>query len=126
MGKLGVPDEVLRKTGPLTEEEWVIMRKHPQFAYDMLDPITHLHPAIDIPYCHHEKWDGSGYPRGLKENQIPLSARIFAVVDVWDALTSDRAYRKAWSQEQALGYIRDQVGKHFDPNVVKAFLKEIV
>ena len=100
MGKLGVPDEVLRKPGKLTDDEWVIMRKHPQFAYDMLAQIAYLKPALDIPYCHHEKWDGSGYPRGLKENHIPLAARIFAVVDVWDALTSDRPYREAWSKEK--------------------------
>ena len=90
IGKLGVPDEILRKPGALSDEEWESMRKHPQYAYDLLSPITYLHPALDIPYCHHEKWDGTGYPRGLKENQIPLAARIFAVVDVWDALTSNR------------------------------------
>jgi HD-GYP domain-containing protein (c-di-GMP phosphodiesterase class II) len=126
IGKLGVSDEILRKPGPLTEEEWVSMRKHPKYAYEMLAPITYLHPALDIPYCHHEKWDGTGYPRGLKENQIPLAARIFAVVDVWDALTSDRPYRKAWSREEALAYVREQTGKHFDPNVVSVFIKEMM
>ncbi len=125
IGKLGVPDEILRKPGPLTEEEWVIMRSHPQFAYEMLAPITYLHPALDIPFCHHEKWDGSGYPRGLKGNQIPLAARIFTVVDVWDALTSDRPYRDAWAREKALKYIHEQAGQHFDPGVVNAFFKEI-
>ncbi len=125
IGKLGVPDEILRKPGPLTEEEWVSMHKHPQFAYDLLAPITYLHPALDIPYCHHEKWDGTGYPRGLKENQIPLSARIFAVVDVWDALTSNRPYREAWPKEKALEYIQEQAGKHFDPRVVDVFIREI-
>jgi HD-GYP domain-containing protein (c-di-GMP phosphodiesterase class II) len=93
IGKMGVPDNILLKPGKLTDEEWVIMRKHPQFAYDMLTPIAYLRPALDIPYCHHEKWDGSGYPRGLKGEQIPLVARIFAIVDVWDALSSDRPYR---------------------------------
>jgi HD-GYP domain-containing protein (c-di-GMP phosphodiesterase class II) len=125
MGKLGVPDEILRKAGPLTDEEWVIMRKHPQLAHDLLSSITYLQPALNIPYCHHEKWDGSGYPRGLKENQIPLSARIFAVVDVWDALTSDRPYRAAWSEEKTLAYIQEQAGTRFDPKVVSAFVREI-
>lgn len=124
IGKLGVPDEILRKPGPLTDEEWVIMHKHPTSAYEMLAPITYLHPAIDIPYCHHEKWDGSGYPRGIKGNQIPLAARIFAVADVWDALTSDRPYRKAWSREEALGFIQEQSGKQFDPGVVSVFVRE--
>ena len=100
------------------------MRKHPISAYEMLAPITYLHPAIDIPYCHHEKWDGSGYPRGLKGNQIPLAARIFAVADVWDALTSDRPYRKAWSKDKALEFIQEQSGKQFDPGVVSVFVRE--
>ena len=121
IGKMGVPDDILRKPGPLTDEEWVIMRQHPQFAFDMLAPITYLKPALDIPYCHHEKWDGSGYPRGLKGEQIPLAARVFAVVDVWDALLSDRPYRKAWSQDRTMKYIRKQAGKHFDPKVGEAF-----
>ena len=122
IGKMGVPDNIMLKPGPLTEDEWVIMRKHPQFAYDMLLPITYLRPALDIPYCHHEKWDGTGYPRRLKGAQIPKAARIFAVVDVWDALTSDRPYRKAWEKEKASEYIREQAGQHFDPEVVTAFL----
>lgn len=126
IGKLGVPDIVLQKQGPLTEEEWDQMRQHPQFAYDMLAPITYLRKAIDIPYCHHEKWDGTGYPRGLKSEEIPLAARIFAVVDVWDALCSDRPYRKAWPREKTLAYIREQAGKQFDPNVAEIFLKEVV
>jgi response regulator RpfG family c-di-GMP phosphodiesterase len=126
IGKLGVPDEILRKPQALNENEWMIMREHPQFAYDMLAPITYLTPALDIPFCHHEKWDGSGYPRGLKGNQIPLGARIFAVVDVWDALTSDRPYRGAWSKEAALAHIQEQAGKQFDPGVVSVFLREIV
>jgi HD-GYP domain-containing protein (c-di-GMP phosphodiesterase class II) len=125
IGKIGVPDEILRKPGSLSEDEWVIMRKHPQFAYDMLAPIAYLHKAIEIPFCHHEKWDGAGYPRGLKGEDIPFAARIFAVVDVWDALRSDRPYRKAWSREKALEYIREQSGKHFDPRVVDVFLRQI-
>jgi HD-GYP domain-containing protein (c-di-GMP phosphodiesterase class II) len=98
MGKMGVPDGILLKPGPLTDKEWIIMKKHPDFAYEMLSPIRYLRQALDIPYCHHEKWDGNGYPRGLKGEQIPLAARVFAVVDVWDALLSDRPYRKAWSE----------------------------
>jgi len=118
IGKMGIPDEILHKPSPLTDEEWVAMKKHPTFAYELLSPIRFLRLALDIPYCHHEKWDGTGYPRGLKGTQIPLVARIFAVIDVWDALTSDRVYRKAWSNEKALDYIRSQVGTHFDPQVV--------
>jgi PAS domain S-box-containing protein len=125
IGKIGVPDMILLKPGPLTEEELVTIRKHPQFAFDMLSPITYLRKAIDIPFCHHEKFDGTGYPRGLKDGEIPLAARIFAVVDVWDALTSDRPYRTAWPQEKALDYIREQAGKRFDPKVVEFFLKEL-
>lgn len=101
------------------------MRKHPQFAYDMLSPIEYLHPALDIPYSHHEKWDGTGYPRGLKAEQIPMSARLFAIADVWDAVTSDRPYRPAWTEEQARAYIHEQSGKHFDPQVVELFFKVI-
>lgn len=122
IGKMGVPDHILHKPGPLTDEEWVIMRQHPQFAYEMLSPISYLHRALDIPSCHHEKWDGSGYPRGLKGEQIPLAARLFAIVDVWDALRSDRPYRKAWPDEKVFAYIKDESGKHFDPNVVNTFM----
>ncbi len=122
IGKIGVPDAILCKPGPLTEEEWAIMRKHPVFAYEMLSPIDFLRPALDIPYCHHEKWDGSGYPRGLKGEQIPLPARLFSIVDVWDALTSDRPYRKAWPLEKTLNYLQEQAGKHFDPRVLEKFL----
>lgn len=125
MGKIGVPDAILHKPDKLTEEEWKVMRTHPQLAHEMLYPIEYLRPALDIPYCHHEKWDGTGYPRQLKNTEIPLAARIFAVVDVWDAVTSDRPYRPAWSKDQALTYIREQSGKHFDPQVVEAFLKLI-
>jgi HD-GYP domain-containing protein (c-di-GMP phosphodiesterase class II) len=124
MGKLGVPDAILFKPDKLTNEEWALMNQHPQFTYNMLSPIAYLRPALDIPYCHHEKWDGTGYPRGLKGEQIPLAARIFAVVDVYDALTSDRPYRKAWEETEALEYIRTQSGHHFDPEVVEIFLRE--
>jgi putative nucleotidyltransferase with HDIG domain len=125
IGKMGIPDRILLKPGPLTDEEWVIMKKHPTFAWEMISPIRYLHTALDIPYCHHEKWDGTGYPRGLRGAQIPIPARIFAVVDVYDALTSDRPYRKAWSKENTLDHIREQSGKHFDPEVVDTFLKVI-
>ena len=123
IGKLGVPDGILLKPGPLTDEEWIVMRKHPQFAYEWLAPIAYLRKAIEIPYCHHEKWDGSGYPRRLRGQAIPLASRIFAVADVWDALTSDRPYRKAWSYEKALEYIRENSRSHFDPDVVKFFIR---
>lgn len=125
IGKLGIPDAILRKPEPLTEEEWAIMRKHPDYAYMMLSPIEYLRPALDIPYCHHERWAGTGYPRGLRGEQIPLAARLFAVADVWDALQSDRPYRARWQREEALEYIRSQAGKHFDPNAVELFLKVI-
>jgi putative nucleotidyltransferase with HDIG domain len=123
IGKLGVPDAILQKAGALDDDEWLLMRQHPIYAYQMLYPIEYLRPAIEIPYCHHEKWDGTGYPRGLKGEEIPLAARIFAVVDVFDALTSDRPYRRAWSIREALDYIKEQAGQHFDPQVVEAFLR---
>ncbi len=122
IGKMGIPDAILLKPGPLTDEEWEIMRKHPVYAYELLSPIAFLRPALDIPYCHHEKWDGTGYPRGLKGEQIPLAARIFAVVDVWDALRSDRPYRKAWPVEKVRSHIVALSGTHFDEVVVEAFL----
>ncbi len=122
IGKMGISDSILLKTGPLDDEKWKIMRMHPVYAYDLLAPITYLKPALDIPYCHHEKWDGSGYPRGLKDEQIPLAARIFAVVDVYDALRSDRPYRKAWPEDKVRQYIREQSGKHFDPQIVDLFM----
>lgn len=125
MGKLGIPDSILHKTSKLTTEEWAVMHHHPTLGYEMLKSIEYLHPALDIPYCHHEKWDGTGYPRGLKGEEIPLVARIFALVDVWDALTSDRSYRPAWSKEQATAYIREQSGKHFEPQVVDMFFRQI-
>ncbi len=123
IGKMGVPDGILLKPGPLTDEEWIVMRKHTTFAFELLSPIHFLQTAVDIPYCHHEKWDGSGYPRGLKGEAIPLAARIFALVDVYDALTSDRPYRKAWPEEKVLDHIRSLAGTHFDPQVVKIGLE---
>lgn len=123
VGNLRVPEEILRKEAELTVEEWITIHMHPFFGFEMLSAIPVLAPALDIPYCHHEKWDGTGYPRGLKGKDIPRAARIFAVADVWDALTSDRPQRKAWSREGARKYIREQSGRHFDPNVVEAFLK---
>lgn len=123
IGKMGVPDAILHKPGDLTESEWQIMRQHPLFAYQMLSPITYLKRAIEVSYYHHEKWDGTGYPHGLKGEEIPLAARVFAVVDVFDALTSDRPYRKAWSPEEAYRYIETHAGTHFDPQVVKVFLE---
>ncbi|MEN4042677.1 MAG: GAF domain-containing protein [Anaerolineaceae bacterium] len=123
IGKMGVRDDVLKKTGPLTDAEWTEMRNHTINAYQWLSPISFLKPALDIPYCHHEKWDGSGYPQGLAGEEIPLTARIFAVVDVWDALLSDRPYRPAWSADRVVEYLRAQRGKYFDPHVVDAFLR---
>jgi PAS domain S-box-containing protein/putative nucleotidyltransferase with HDIG domain len=123
IGKMGVPDTILLKPGPLTEEEWKLMHQHPRLAYDMLSPIGYLRPSLDIPYYHHEKWDGSGYPLGLKGEQIPLVARIFAVVDVWDALSSDRPYRSAWPPDKVRAYILSSAGTHFDPQVVGAFMQ---
>ncbi len=123
IGKISIPDRILRKPGPLTPEEWAIMRQHPERAYEILSPIEYLRPALDIPYAHHERWDGSGYPRGLKGEEIPLAARLFAVVDVYDALTSNRPYRQAWPQEKALKFIESKAGKWFDPEVVRVFLK---
>lgn len=121
IGKIGVPDSILQKPGSLTPEEWDIMRLHPVYAYEMLLPIPFLQPTLSIPYCHHEKWDGSGYPRGLRGEEIPFMARLFSVIDVWDALCSDRPYRKAWEQERALEHIRANSGTQFDSAVVEAF-----
>jgi PAS domain S-box-containing protein len=123
IGKMGVPDAILLKAGPLTPEEWVIMRQHPTIARDLLLPIAFLRPALDIPYAHHEKWDGAGYPRGLAGESIPLAARLFAVVDVWDALRSDRPYRPRWPAADVLQYLRQQRGTHFDPDAVDVFLR---
>src|SRR5205085_5563608 len=126
IGKMGIPDNILLKPGPLTDDEWVLMRRHPLLAYDLLSSIKYLRPALDIPYCHHEKWDGSGYPRGLVGDAIPLAARMFAVVDVWDALRSERPYRPPWTAERTAQHIRDGAGSHFDPKVVEAFLSMIL
>ncbi len=125
IGKMGVPDNILLKPGRLTAEEMKVMQLHPRLAYDMLASITYLRPALDIPYCHHEKWDGSGYPRGLRGEQIPLAARLFAVVDVWDALRSNRPYRKKWPEKKVLDYIHSQAGEHFDPKVVDLFFNSL-
>jgi len=124
-GTMAIPESILQKPGPLEATEWDTMRKHVTYAHEMLSPIASLRPALDIPYCHHEKWDGTGYPRGLKGDEIPLAARIFAVVDVCDALRSDRPYRPAWSEEKVREYIRDNSGLHFDPRVVEVFLKQL-
>jgi len=126
IGKMGVSDHILHKPDILTEDERILMQKHPVFASELLSSTHYLNSAaIDIPYCHHEKWDGTGYPRGLKGEEIPFAARLFAVVDVWDALTNDRPYRAAWPKEKALDYIREESGKSFDPNVVAIFLQSI-
>jgi response regulator RpfG family c-di-GMP phosphodiesterase len=122
IGKMGVPDNILLKAGSLSSEEWVIMHKHPMYAQMLISPIRYLESAMIIPYYHHERWDGSGYPLGLRNTAIPLEARIFAVVDVWDALRSDRPYRKALSNEETVQYILEQSGKQFDPEVINAFM----
>ena len=122
IGKLGVPDDILHKASPLTDDEWATMRRHPQYAHDLIAEIPFLRPALDIPLYHHERWDGTGYPFGLRGEEIPLVARLFAVVDVWDALCSDRPYRRAWTPEQAADHLRVFAGTHFDPAAVDAFL----
>jgi len=125
IGKMGISDQILLKNGPLDEDEWAIMRQHPVYAHEMLSSITFLRPALDIPHYHHEKWDGSGYPYGLKGEAIPLAARVFAIIDVWDALSSERPYRAAWPKDEIIDLIRAETGKHFDPRVVDAFLEII-
>ncbi len=125
IGKIAIPDSILLKPGALTPEEWRIMRKHPQYAHDLLNSIPFLQPAIDIPYYHHEKWDGSGYPHKLQGKQIPLAARIFALVDVWDALRFDRPYREAWPEWQVRRHIESLAGTHFDPELVPLFLNHL-
>jgi response regulator RpfG family c-di-GMP phosphodiesterase len=122
IGKMGVPDNILRKTGKLDENEWNEMRKHPIYARNLLKDIAYLKDAMDIPYSHHEHWDGSGYPQGLRGERIPLSARIFSVVDVWDALLSDRPYRKAWPREKVVQYLKDVAGTILEPKIVEIFL----
>jgi putative nucleotidyltransferase with HDIG domain len=125
IGKMGVPDRILLKPDSLSEDETMIMRRHPSYAFDMLSQIEYLLPALDIPYCHHEHWNGKGYPRGLHSEQIPLAARLFAVVDVWDALTSDRPYRPSWTNLEALNYIKNLAGTQFDPQIVEKFVEMI-
>jgi putative two-component system response regulator len=123
IGKIGIPDSILLKPSRLNEDEWKLMRMHPVFALQMLESIPFLRTALDIPYCHHEKWDGTGYPNGLKGEEIPLAARIFAIVDVWDALRSKRPYKDAWSDAEIHRHLLDQSGLHFDPDVVTCFTK---
>jgi putative nucleotidyltransferase with HDIG domain len=125
IGKMGIPDAILLKQGRLTQQEWEVMRRHPVYAFEMLWPIEYLRPALDIPYAHHERWDGSGYPRGLSGEEIPLPARIFAVIDVWDAMRSDRPYRPALSHDDVCQFIWENAGIHFDPQVVEAFFKVV-
>ena len=123
VGKIGIPDAILIKPGKLTDEEWVQMKLHPTIAYDLLSRISFLENSLDIPYCHHEKWDGSGYPRGLRGEAIPLAARIFAIIDVWDALCHARVYKSAWTEDKVLNHIAEQAGQHFDPAIVKIFIE---
>jgi len=122
IGNMVVPESILHSKGNLTVEDWVTVHMHPYNAYEMLAPIEILRPALEIPYFHHEKWDGTGYPRGMKGEQIPLAARIFSLVDVYDALVSDRPYRKAWSKDEAVLHLQEESGKHFDPKVVNVFM----
>jgi putative nucleotidyltransferase with HDIG domain len=126
IGKMGIPDSILLKPGKLSPDEWVIMRQHPQMAYEMLWPIDYLRPALDIPYTHHEWWNGEGYPRGIKGEEIPLPARIFAVIDVWDAMSSDRPYRKALSEQEVWQYLINNKGEHFDPEIVDIFFELMI
>ncbi len=123
IGKVGIPDAILLKPDKLTPEEWVVMKRHPTYAHDLLYPIEFLRPGLDIPLCHHERWDGQGYPRGLQGAQIPFSARLFAVVDIWDALRSERPYRAAWTVDRVREHIRSLSGNHLDPVVVQLFLE---
>lgn len=125
IGKLGIPDSILLKPGKLTDDEWIIMKKHPVYAHEWLSNIEYLVPAIDIPYCHHERWNGSGYPRGLKETAIPLAARIFSIIDVWDALRSERPYRKAMPEDEVRKYLTEKKGIEFDPDLVDIFLEKL-
>jgi HD-GYP domain-containing protein (c-di-GMP phosphodiesterase class II) len=125
VGKMGIPDQILNKPGPLSEDEWGIMRQHPQLAFDLINAIPYLRPALEIPFGHHERWDGSGYPLGLKGEEIPLAARIFAVVDIWDALLNKRVYREAWEEEKVISYLENAAGIELDPDIVKTFLEMI-
>jgi putative nucleotidyltransferase with HDIG domain len=124
IGKIGVPDSILQKPGPLTDEEWVVMKEHTSLAYQMLSPFPFLvGPALDIARHHHERWAGNGYPLGSRGEDIPLTARMFAIVDVYDSLRSDRPYRKAWSEEKTRAFLRTQSGTQFEPRLVAIFLK---
>jgi putative nucleotidyltransferase with HDIG domain len=125
IGKMGVPDQILLKPDKLDEDERAVMKKHPVLAHQLIYPIAYLRKALDIPLYHHERWDGSGYPLGIREEQIPLPARIFSVIDVWDALRSDRPYRPGWTKERSIEYIQEVSGEHFDPQIVEAFLKMV-
>jgi len=122
IGKIGIPDRILTKPGALNDAEWDLMRRHPEIGRQILSEIAFLRPSADIPWCHHEKWDGSGYPRGLEGAEIPLAARMFAIIDVWDALSHDRVYKKAGPEPEVLEHIREQAGRHFDPELVDIFL----
>jgi putative nucleotidyltransferase with HDIG domain len=123
IGKVAIPDQILFKPGPLVDEEWTVMRRHPDIAVELLSPVTYLTPALEIPHWHHEKWDGTGYPDQLQGERIPFSARLFAFADVYDALTSDRPYRPAWQAKEAVQYIENQSGRHFDPQILPTFLE---
>jgi HD-GYP domain-containing protein (c-di-GMP phosphodiesterase class II) len=123
IGKIGIPDRILLKPDKLTDDEWDVMRKHPLYAYDLFYPVDYLKRSLSIPYSHHEKWDGTGYPQGIKKEQIPLPARLFAVIDVWDTLSFDRVYCKAWPREKVTAYIKQQSGAQFDPAVVDLFFR---
>ena len=123
LGKIAIPDRILLKPTGLTPDEWAIMRRHPVLAYEMLSSIEFLRPALDIPYCHHEHWDGSGYPRGLTGEEIPVAARLFSVIDVWDALRHKRPYREAWSEDQVIAHLKEQAGHTLDPEIVRIFLE---
>jgi HD-GYP domain-containing protein (c-di-GMP phosphodiesterase class II) len=125
IGHMGIPENILLKPGKLSRDELFIMQKHPDYAYDLMYPIEYFRPCLSIPYSHHEKWDGTGYPQGLKDEQIPLSARLFAIADVWDTLSSTRVYREAWPLDKVLNHIKQQSGTHFDPRVVELFLHVI-
>jgi HD-GYP domain-containing protein (c-di-GMP phosphodiesterase class II) len=126
LGKTRLPPGLLQKREPLTEQEWQIVRRHPEFGYIILHENPQLRPFIDIPYCHHERWDGKGYPRGLKGDEIPLAARIFSMVDLWDALQSNRPYSSAWKEEKTVIYLEAQAGQRLDPRVVKIYLPELM
>ena len=123
IGKIAIPDKILQKQGKLTDPEWEFMQKHPQYAYDLISPISYFWHAVDIPYCHHEHWDGRGYPRGLRGEEIPLAARIFTIVDVWDALSSDRPYRAAWNSDAVIVFLKENAGVLFDPTLIPLFLE---